>query len=240
MNMKLTVVLPAYNEGDNVEELTTRLVSVLKKQKIKYDILYILQGNDGALERLRRMKKKIPQIRMKHYPEPLGVGPAFRIGFDNIAKDSTHVLTLDADLNHQPEEIPRFIRSMEKNKVDLVIGSRKVKGGKMIDMPVWKKWISSGTNMIFREFFNLGAKDLTSGYRLFKREVIDNVKNRLISRNFEFYPEVILRASRLGFSISEVPITFKFRVHGKSKLGVISSGIGYAKLLCLLLISKEK
>lgn len=229
--MKISVVIPVYNEVDNVIELTNRLNTVLKKLNQEFELIYVVQGKDGAYEQLTKLKKQVPQIRLKHFPNPLGVGPAYKIGFDMISDDVTHVLTLDGDLNHQPEEIPAFISKMDKINVDIIIGSRKIKGGSMINMPWYKNLISGFTNLLLPILFNTKIKDLTSGYRLFKKEVISSIKEELKSKNFEFYPEVLLLSKKKGFNMAEIPITFKYRMYGESKLNFLTSGIGYVKLL---------
>ena len=236
--MKISVVLPAYNEVENVEELTLRLVSIFKKFNLSYDILYIVQGKDGTYQKLINMKRKVPQLRIIYFPNAIGVGYAFIIGFKNILEDSTHILTMDADLNHQPEELPLFLEVLKEKNPDLIIGSRKISGGKMVNMPPWKLLISGFTNILFKELFGLKVKDITSGYRLCKREVIESIKDKITSRNFEYYPEVIIWAKKLKFKIIEVPITFQYRIYGESKLKLLNSGFGYLKLIYKLLLQK--
>ena len=213
MKMKVSVVLAAYNEVDNVGELTIRLDQIFKKLKIENEILFVIQGKDGAYEKLKKMKKKYTQLRLIYFSEAIGVGPAFVIGFKNISDDITHVLTMDADLNHQPEEFHLFLQTIKKYNVDLIIGSRKIKGGKMENVPSWKRLISNFTNILFKYLFGSPVKDITSGYRLYKKEVIEDIRDKITSRNFEFYPEVILLAKKLGYNIMEVPITYKYRIH---------------------------
>lgn len=229
--MKLSIVIPVYNEADNVVELTTRVNKVLKELNQKFELIYVIQGKDGTYEHLTKLREQTPQIRLKHFPNPLGIGPAFKIGFDMISDDATHVLTMDGDLNHQPEELPLFLSKMNETDYDIIIGSRKIKGGSMIHMPWYKKIISGFTNTLLNSILKMPAKDLTSGYRLFKKKVILSIKDEIQSKNFEFYPEVLLLSKKKGFKMTEVPITFKYRIHGESKLNFLTSGIGYIKLL---------
>ena len=233
--MKISTVIPVYNEADNVSELTKRLERTFMKLGCDFEFNYVVQGKDGAREILLKLKKNIPTIRMKYFPRPIGVGSAFRIGFDMISKDSTHVLTMDGDLNHQPEELPSFVSKMEETNCDIVIGSRKVAGGTMIQMPFYKKVISGFTNIVLKSIFNIGVRDLTSGYRLFKRDAITRIRKKITSKNFEVYPEILLLAKRKGFSMVEIPIKFKYRIHGKSKLNFFTSGIGYVRLILRIL-----
>lgn len=230
--MKICAVIPAYNEAENVEDLSNRLNSALKQANADFELIYVIQGNDGALEKLQKMQNDIPQIKLFYFPEPIGVGPAFIEGFNKISPDCDYVLTMDADLNHQPEELPRFIEAMEKSNCDIVIGSRKIKGGVMERMPLTKKIISGVTNIIMPVAYGFNVNDMTSGYRLYKRKVIEDIRNKITSRNFEFYPEALIQAKKTGHNnMVEVPITFTFRIHGKSKLNWTKTGIGYLRLL---------
>ncbi len=234
MKMKISVVMPAYDEAGNVEKLAERFYRVFKKLNIDFELLYVLQGTKekSGYNSLIQMKKKgMSKIRTLYYPGPIGVGPAFRAGFDAVSRDATHVLTLDADLNHQPEELPMFIAAMEKTDKDIIIGSRYIKGGKMEGMPLWKVTLSKWMNKILSILTGLWVKDKTSGYRLYKRKVIDKIKNKTVFRNFEYYPELLICAKKAGFSMYEVPIIFKWRVIGKSKMKKLKTIIGYLRLL---------
>ena len=234
--MKLSLVIPVYNEVENIVELTNRLNKTLKRLKIEFELIYVVQGRDGAYKKLAELKKHVPQIRTKYFREPLGIGPAFKIGFNMVSDDMTHVLTMDGDLNHQPEELGSLISKMDETNSDIIIGSRKVKGGSMINMPWYKKIISGLTNIFLYWILSLQVKDLTSGYRLFKKEVIFSIRNDLKSKNFEVYPEILLLSKNKGFNMAEVPITFKYRLYGKSKLNFLTSGLGYIKLFCRTLL----
>lgn len=234
--MMLSVVIPIYNEVENVEELSYRIAKVMKGLKQNFELIYIVRGEDGTYEKLKHLKKQIPQIRIKYLPEPPGLGPAFKAGFNMISDKSTHVLTMDGDLNHQPEELPLFISKMKETNCDIVIGSRKIKDGSMINMPFYKRIISGFINISLKLLLRMGAKDLTSGYRLFKKRVILGIRDKLKSKNFEFCLEVLLISKKMGFTMEEVPIKFKYRIHGKSKLNFLTSGIGYARLLLRLML----
>jgi dolichol-phosphate mannosyltransferase len=232
--MKISVVMPAYDEAGNVDKLAARFYEVFKKLKTDFELVYVLQGskeNSGYNDLEKMRKAGMDKIRIIHFPNPIGVYPAFKVGFDNMAKDATHVLTLDADLNHQPEELPRFIEAMEKTDADIVVGSRYIPGGSITGMPGWKRFLSRTMNHFFNIISNVQVNDKTSGYRLMKREVTERVKDKVTFRNFESYVEFIVRAQREGFSMTEVPITFIFRTTGVSKMRIINTTIGYIKLI---------
>ena len=147
---------------------------------------------------------------------------------------------MDGDLNHQPEELPSFIKKMEETDSDIIIGSRMVKGGKLDKYPSWKGIVSGFTNKVLPFLTGCRVKDLTSGYRLIKSDVIKKLRGNITSRNFEFYPEFLIKAKNEGFSMIETPIHFKYRIRGKSKLNFFTSGSGYIKLLLRLFFRRYK
>jgi len=232
--MKISVVMPAYDEAGNVEQLATRFYDVFRKLKLDFELIYVLQGSrkSSGYETLEGMRKKgMKRIRLFYFPGPIGVYPAFKVGFDNVAKDATHVLTLDADLNHQPEELPRFIEAMNRTDADIIIGSRYIPGGSITGMPKWKRTLSRLMNILFNVISQVKANDKTSGYRFMKKEVAMRVKDKVTFRNFESYVEFLVRAQREGFTMTEVPITFVFRTKGVSKMKIVNTAIGYTKLI---------
>lgn len=234
--MKISAVIPAYNEGKNIVNLVKRLKSVFIKLNIDFEIIVVVQGEDGTIERLRNLRNfEIPQLRLMYFTQPLGVARAFRIGFDGVNGDSTHVLTMDGDLNHQPEELPIFIKIINQDNVDIIIGSRYIKGGTMEGLPIWKYLLSRLINILLSYLTELRQiKDKTSGYRLLKKDIIDKVKDKIRAKNFDFYVEFLIWAQKEGVKIVETPIIFKYRKEGKSKMGKIDTFIRYLKLLIRL------
>ena len=230
--MKITVVIPAYNEQGNVVELAERLTQSIHELQIDADIYFVIQGDNSAVTLLDDLKKRETlHIRWNYFPEPLGVGPAFRIGFQHIAPDCTHILTMDGDLNHQPEELVKFVECMDQTGADIIVGSRYIPGGSMDGMPLWKFSLSRLVNDFFSYTTALAIQDKTSGYRLMKRAVVEGVGNSTVSRGFEFYLEFLLHAHKAGFSISEVPIAYKVRVAGESKMRKLETLLHYFGVL---------
>jgi len=226
--MKISVVIPAYFEKDNIGELTKRLLIEVEKIYKDFNILYIIQGDDGSKEILSNFDD--PRVNFLYFQKPLGVAKAFITGFKEVVLKSDYIITMDSDLNHQPEEIKGLWNKMLETHADIVIGSRFIKGGKIIGMPLWKNIASRTMNKMINIFSGISVADKTSGFRIYKPKVIQCVLDNLKAENFEFYPEVILIANKFGFKFAEAPITFKFRVKGESKMYKWQTIKGYLKM----------
>ena len=226
--MKIRAVIPAYFERENLEELTHRLLTELEKINPDFEILYVIQGDDGSRELVNGMNDS--RVRCLYFPKPLGVAKAFLAGFTDAVDTSDFIITMDADLNHQPEEIKNLWACLQEKNADVTIGSRYIKGGKVIGMPMWKNVLSRTMNKIINIFSRMSVADKTSGFRIYKPAVIRCILQNVKAENFEFYPEVIMVANKFGFSFAETPITFKFRVRGESKMNKFQSIVGYIKI----------
>lgn len=230
--MKISTVIAAYNERENITELIQRLIDVFNNIKLDYEIILVVQGKDGTLELLRdSLNNSRAPIRLYHYEYPLGVGLAFKIGFRNISEDSTHILTLDADLNHQPEDLPRFLKSLKSNDADIVIGSRYIPGGNSRYIHRWRYVLSKFVNKLLSYLTDLKINDKTSGYRLQKKKVVLSLRDKINTKNFDFYVDYLIMASRAGFSMVEIPITFIGRRKGRSKMKIIDTLFRYGVLI---------
>lgn len=235
--MKISVVIPAYNEKENIIELIQRLTSVFKSTNIDFEIILVIQGKDGTFELLQDFKNKYEnKINILYYEKPLGVGLAFKIGFKSISPEVTHILTMDADLNHQPEDLPRFINALEQKDADIIIGSRYIPGGTMKNMQPWRYVLSKSVNNILSYLTDLKIKDKSSGYRLQKKAVVLSLRDKIEAKNFDFYVEYLIVAQKFGFSMFEIPITFIARAKGHSKLKVVDTLFRY----CILILKDSK
>jgi dolichol-phosphate mannosyltransferase len=229
--MYLSVIVAAYNEQENIEELTIRLERALKKLQLPFEIIYIIDGEDSTADRARKLAKKFHNISVDSSKKKRGFRNSFIKGLSIINKKCTHILTLDADLNHRPEEIPDLISCMNHNHVDIVIGSRYIGKGKILKLPLWKRFISKLANTIMNIFWKLDVKDKTSGFRLYRREVLENCATYTTSPNFEFLFELLIIAKKAAYTIAEKPILFKARAHGESKFELWNVIKGYIKIM---------
>ena len=226
----LSVVIAAFNEESNIEELTLRIDKALKTYKIPYELIYVIAGTDNTIKIAYELQKKLP-ITIFYTPQPGGLGYDFKKGFAAVSPSAQYVLTMDADLNHHPEEIPLFLKKIKEKNADIVVGSRVIEGGITENIPGWKRFVSKIANTVFKLITNIPVQDKTSGYRLYKNKVIQQIAPEIHSKNFEFLMEILIIAAKKKYVITEIPITFTYRIHGKSKMNFIKTAMGYAKLL---------
>ena len=172
-------------------------------------------------------------LKVDHSSKKRGFKKAFIKGFSLIDSRTTHILTMDGDLNHRPEEIIKLVRNMERANSDIVIGSRYISNARVENLTVWKKGISVFANLVIKFFWNLEISDQTSGFRLYKTKVIREVMPKCKSTNFEFLLEILIVAKKLGYKFSEVPIKFQGRTSGESKFEILKTIWGYKRLVSL-------
>jgi dolichol-phosphate mannosyltransferase len=227
---RLAVVIAAYDERDNVEPLVRRLRATLDALAgWEWELIFVVEGADGTREALERLAPEVRRLRVLYQARPAGIGDAFRRGFAAVPADADFVVTLDADLNHQPEEIPRLLAAAERRGCDVLVGSRFVAGARVDGTPAWKRLLSTTVNRLMRHLYGLQVADKTSGFRVYRAAAL----RRLAFDNdaFAFLPELLLRAQRLGLTLAEEPIHFVFRRHGKSKMGLWDTSRSYVSLL---------
>ena len=228
--MKLTVVIAAYNEAENIGPLTSRLVSTLNGMAdSRWELIYVIEGTDDTRLIAQSFADRRHPIRILYDAEPSGLGNAFRKGFGAVARDSEVVITLDADLNHRPEEIPKLVQALSERKADIVVGSRKVDGSITEGTPLWKRLLSGGFSGSMTRLIGMPVDDLTSGYRVYRYDALRQLPFE--TTGFAFLPEMLMRAHVLGLCIVEEPIHFTHRIAGRSKLKLLPTAWSYLVLL---------
>ena len=227
--MKLAVVIAAFDERPNVEPLLERLDRALAAHRGRRDLLFVVDGEDGTREAIEALAQRIPDVRVLHAREPRGLADAFRRGFEALAPDVDRVVTLDADLNHQPEEIPRLLAALETSGADVVVGSRDVAGAEIVGIPRWKRVLSRLVNSALGRLTGCPASDKTSGFRVYRGDALRRLRVR--SGGYSFLADLLLQASALGMKIHEEPIRFVYRVAGRSKLPFARTSLDYVRLL---------
>ncbi|KAK9505140.1 hypothetical protein O3M35_009263 [Rhynocoris fuscipes] len=215
-----TIILPTYNERENLPITVALIVSYMDQQKYNYEIIIIDDGSpDGTLD----VAKKLQQIYgdnkivLKPREKKLGLGTAYVHGM-KYAKGN-FIILMDADLSHHPKFIPKLIEKQKEGNFDVVSGSRYIEGGGVYGWDLKRKLISRGANFLTQILLRPGASDITGSFRLYKKEVLEKLIKSCISKGYVFQMEMIVKATAFGFSIGEVPITFVDRIYGVSKLG---------------------
>jgi len=223
-------VVAAYDERENIETLARRLARTLGSlEDYAYELVFVVEGTDGTREILQSLSAELPSIRIVYQQTPAGLGNAFRRGFAAVGGKTDFIVTMDADLNHQPEEIPRLLAAAVDRGCDVLVGSRFVGGAQVEGTPRWKRLLSTSVNRFMEVAYGLRVRDKTSGFRVYRAAAL-----RALSFDndaFAFLPELLMRAHAAGMAIAEEPIRFVFRRHGRSKMALWDSSRSYLELL---------
>ncbi len=215
------LVLPTYNEAENIEAIVAAAGEVLAGATAgAYKILIVDDGSpDGTGEIADRLSREREQVQVLHRSEKNGIGPAYLAGF-RYALDhgADYVMEMDSDFSHDPADLARLLQAV-RSGADLALGSRYVPGGGVVDWGLLRRFISEGGSTYARWVLGLKVKDLTGGFKCFKREVLEAIHfDGVRSQGYAFQVELTYRAVRAGFRVVEVPIVFKDRERGQSKM----------------------
>jgi dolichol-phosphate mannosyltransferase len=210
------VCLPTYDERENLEPMLRALGEVLGPD----DRVLVIDDNspDGTGELADRLAAELPFVDVLHRPRKEGLGPAYLAGFRRALDAGAElVLELDCDFSHDPADVPRLIGAAAG--ADLVLGSRYVPGGGVENWGFVRRAISRAGSVYARFVLGVGVRDLTGGFKCFRREVLEAIPlDEVRSRGYAFQIELTYRALRQGFRVEEVPIRFADRVVGGSKM----------------------
>ena len=214
--MKLSIVLPTYNERENIGRLIEKIMTIFKKNNFDGLIIVVDDNSpDGTDKIVENCIKKYNNIKLIEREKKLGLGTAYVRGFKEAIKYSDLIIEMDSDFSHNPNDIPRLINTI--NHVDVVVGSRYVKNGKIIGWPFFRKIQSRFANFLARFFLRIDIKDTVSGFRVYKSEVLKSLDlDSIISKGFSFQVEILYKIKKLGFRVKEIPIVFVNRKKGKS------------------------
>lgn len=218
---EIAVILPMFNEAENVGPLLDRLAAVRERTGLRLWALAIDDGSqDGTAAQLIEAAKRHSFLRPIHLPRNSGMAAALRTGIGAALASAQPAFTIlafmDADLTHNPDDLPRLIQPILVGRADLVLGSRFVPGGRMEHVPWIRRAISVFGNGLGRLALRVPAADLTSGYRAMIASVFRTIT--LEEAGFGIQLEETVKAARAGFRIAEVPVTLGVRRHGYSKM----------------------
>lgn len=213
--LNTTIVVPTYNEKPNIE----RLISMLLEAGPDINVLVVDDNSpDRTAEYVEAIASNNPRVRLIKRPGKMGLGTAYITGFkDALEHGAEIVVQMDADFSHDPCHIPDFWEAIEEN--DLVIGSRYVKGVNVVNWPMERLLLSYFANLYTRVITGLPIHDATSGFKCFRRKVLESINlAEIISDGYCFQIEMNFRAWRKGFRVAEIPIVFVERHSGTSKM----------------------
>lgn len=213
--MKLSILIPTYNEAGNIKRLIEKIVKICKNNYYNYEIIIIDDNSPDKTGLITRKLARNYNIKTFIRAKKEGLGSAYKFGFKKIAKETDLIFMMDADLSHDPDKMPDFVNEIN-NGYDLVQGSRKIKGGFIESRGLFRHLVSYISFLITLPLMNV--KDPNGSYKCFKSEILTNVNLNSTSDGFGFLIELLYLINKRGYKIKELPIKFKNRHYGKSKL----------------------
>ncbi|NBM18368.1 polyprenol monophosphomannose synthase [Streptomyces sp. GC420] len=209
------VIIPTYNEAENIKPIVTRVRAAVPEA-------HILVADDNSPDGTGKIADELAsaddQVRVLHRKGKEGLGAAYLAGFRwGIDNGFGVLIEMDADGSHQPEELPRLLTALKN--ADLVLGSRWVPGGRIVNWPRHREFISRGGSMYSRVLLDVPLRDVTGGYRAFRKETLEGLgMDQVASQGYCFQVDLARRAVEAGYHVVEVPITFVEREIGDSKM----------------------
>ena len=216
--LKTYAIVPTYNEADNLPNLLREILAL----PVDVSVINVDDGSpDGTGDIAEQWAASYPgRVVPVHRSGKLGLGTAYIAGFRRAFElGADRVITMDADFSHNPRYLPAMIAKSDEAPADLVIGSRYVPGGKMLNCPWYRNVLSSGANFIARTALGLRAHDTTAGFRLYRRAALESIDPaHIFSSGYSFLIEMLYLVERRGWRVAEVPIVFEDRRAGQTKI----------------------
>lgn len=234
--MKLSIIIPAYNEEGSISKTIKELNLILRKNEINHEILVVNDNsNDKTLQILENLSKEFKTLTHFTNNGPNGFGYAIRFGLEKFSGDCVAIMM--ADLSDSPNDLVVFYNKMVTENLDCVFGSRFIKGGKVVGYPPIKKIINRASNFIIRVLIGIKYNDTTNAFKLYKKSTIEGIKP-IISPHFNITIELPLKAIIRGYSYEIVPNSWHNRQYGVSKLKVREMGSRYFFILMYCFFEK--
>jgi len=212
---RILVIVPTYNERDNIESIVARVLQSVPEANL-------LVADDSSPDGTGKIADELaiadPRVHVLHRPEKAGLGAAYIAGFRwGLERGYDVLVEMDADGSHAPEQLPRLLAALRD--ADVVLGSRWVAGGTVVNWPKSRELISRSGNLYTRVALGMPLRDATGGYRAYRRGVLESIDlDSVASQGYCFQVDLAWRAARAGFRVVEVPITFADRERGESKM----------------------
>jgi glycosyltransferase involved in cell wall biosynthesis len=222
------VVLPTYEEATNLERLAEALLALDPPLSL---LVVDDDSPDGTGEIAEALAAREPRVRVERRHGVRGLGGALKQGLRSArARGFERVAAMDADFSHDPERLPALVAALDA--ADLVLGSRYVPGGRVVNWSAWRRLLSAAANAFVAALFRLPVRDSTAGFRAYSGALLDALPwDRIVSTGYAFQVEVVVRAlDRPGTRVVELPIEFRERARGRSKLGLAEAFVGLHQL----------
>jgi dolichol-phosphate mannosyltransferase len=213
------LVLPTYNEAENIEAIVTAALPQLASTGLEHRVLVVDDGSpDGTGRIADGLAAADPRVEVLHRTSKDGIGPAYLAGFARaLAGGADFVMEMDSDFSHDPADLPRLVAAAQR--ADLVLGSRYVPGGGVTDWGLLRRLVSRGGSLYAKLILGIPVDDLTGGFKCFRRAVLERLDLDGVSADgYGFQIEMTYRAIQAGFTVEEVPILFRDRRVGSSKM----------------------
>jgi len=235
--MKLSIVIPAYNEEGSIEETLTSLYDELQNEQIDHEIVVVNDNSkDNTLGLLESLKSsKIPTLNIHTNLGPNGFGYAVRYGLERFEGDMVAVMM--ADLSDDPKDLVKFYRLMVEKDLDCVFGSRFIKGGKVVDYPRHKLILNRFFNFLIQISVGIKYNDATNAFKMYRRNTMQGLKP-FLAPHFNLTIELPLKAIIRGYSYEVLPNSWRNRKAGESNLKIKEMGSRYFFILLYILIEK--
>lgn len=220
MQARVWVVMPTYNEAENIDAILRRTSAELERViPGQYRILVVDDSSpDGTGKLAEAVGREVDTVEVLHRDAKTGLGHAYLAGFaEALAGGAELVLEMDADFSHDPGYLPDLLEAAKR--ADLVLGSRYVAGGGVRDWGLLRRFVSRGGGLYARWILRVDIEDLTGGFKCIRREVLEAIDLESVrAEGYVFQIEVTYRALLAGFKVEEVPIVFRDRTSGTSKM----------------------
>jgi glycosyltransferase involved in cell wall biosynthesis len=213
--LDIGVIIPTYNEKDNISELVNRILAL----KVKVQMIIVDDNSpDGTGQIADQLAERDSRVSVIHRAGKLGLGTAYIAGFKKgLAEGADRLITMDADFSHDPAYIPALVALADHYHI--TIGSRYIPQGGVVNWEWQRRFLSWGANTFARTVLGLKANDCTAGFRCYHGEVLLNIDlDRIFSNGYSFLVEMLYKCQRRGYSVGEIPIIFANRERGQSKI----------------------
>lgn len=227
-NIKISIVIPTYNEENNITQLINQIDNILTPLNIVYQIIIVDDtSQDQTRLRIKELVNKKPQIILIERDNERGLASAMVRGYN--AAQGKYLGAMDADLAHDPKYLPEMINLLDEKLADFIIGSRYLPQSQFLGKPLLNKIASIVGQFIIKLLLGVSVNDTSNNYRVFKKEIWEKIKNHLHPDGNIMLTEIVYQTQKNNYQIKEIPIIYQERRIGKSKLNIFTETLRFCK-----------